>query len=220
MGNPFTPRFEDLPAELPLFPLPGALVMPGIQLPLNIFEPRYLSMVFDSLGSHRMIGMIQPRPDNAESDSPLLTTVGTAGRITGFNETHDGRMLIVLTGVCRFALGEELPLRNGYRRTRPDWSPFAVDYQAGDVPPQAQRNLLAALKRYLAAQGLEEEWESVERLPGAELVNFLISHLPFSPEEKQGLVESRGIDARSRLVTALLEMMLTAPEHPDSSSRH
>jgi Lon protease-like protein len=220
MGNPFTPKFEDLPAELPLFPLSGALVMPGIQLPLNIFEPRYLSMVFDSLGSHRMIGMIQPRPDNAESDNPLLTTVGTAGRITGFNETHDGRMLIVLTGVCRFALGDELPPLNGYRRTRPDWSPFAVDYQAGELQPQAQRDLLSALKRYLASQSLEKEWESVERLPGAELVNFLISHLPFRPEEKQGLVESLGIDERSRLVTALLEMMLSAPEHRDSSSRH
>jgi Lon protease-like protein len=220
MGNPFTPRFEDLPAELPLFPLPGAVVMPGIQLPLNIFEPRYLSMVFDSLGSHRMIGMIQPRPDSTESQRPELLPVGTAGRITGFNETHDGRLLIVLTGVCRFALGEELPLRNGFRRTRPDWSPFAVDYQTGDLEPEAQRKLLAAMRRYLAAQDLEQEWEAVERLPGAELVNFLISHLPFRPEEKQGLVEVPGLNERSRLVTALLEMLLTAPERPDSSSRH
>ena len=220
MGNPFTPRFEDLPAELPLFPLPGALVMPGIQLPLNIFEPRYLSMVFDSLGSHRMIGMIQPRPESAESQRPELLPVGTAGRLTGFNETHDGRLLIVLTGVCRFALGEELPLRHGFRRTRPDWTPFAVDYQPGEVEPKAQQKLLAAMRRYLAAQDLEQEWEAVERLPGSELVNFLISHLPFRPEEKQGLVESRGLNDRSRLVTALLEMMLTAPEPSNPNSRH
>ena len=220
MGNPFTPRFEDLPTELPLFPLPGALVMPGIQLPLNIFEPRYLSMVFDSLGSHRMIGMIQPRPESAESRRPELLPVGTAGRITGFNETHDGRLLIVLTGVCRFALGEELPLRQGFRRTRPDWSPFAVDYQAGVVEPDTQQSLLDAMRQYLAARDLVEEWEAVERLPGGELVNFLISHLPLSPEEKQGLVECRGLDERSRLVTALLKMMLTAPERPGPRSHH
>jgi Lon protease-like protein len=164
--------------------------------------------------------MIQPRPESAESQCPELLPVGTAGRITGFNETQDGRLLIVLTGVCRFALGEELPLRHGFRRTRPDWSPFVVDYQPGEVEPKAQQKLLAAMRRYLAAQDLEQEWEAVERLPGSELVNFLISHLPFSPEEKQGLVESRGLNDRSRLVTALLEMMLTAPEPSNPSNRH
>lgn len=220
MSNPFTPKFEDLPAELPLFPLPGALVMPGIQLPLNIFEPRYLSMVLDSLGQTRMIGMIQPQSGDAASAHPALRPVGTAGRITGFEETRDGRFLIVLTGICRFRLGRELPLHQGYRRTRPDWSPFRADYETETLDETVHRRLLDAMRRYLQARDLLKEWKAVERLVGGELVNFLISHLPFAPDDKQALVELPTLDARSRLLTALLDMTVTAPEQPASGSRH
>ena len=92
MMNPFTPRFEHLPESLPIFPLPGAVVMPGVQLPLNIFEPRYLSMVFDALGGARMIGMVQPDPNAPHSEPEAVFSTGTAGRITSFSETSDGRL--------------------------------------------------------------------------------------------------------------------------------
>ena len=114
--NLFTPSFETLPDVIPLFPLEGALVMPGTQLPLNIFEPRYLSMVNDVLGNHRIVGMVQPAADDA------VCATGCAARITSFNETEDGRFIILLTGLCRFDVLEEQDSVSGYRLFRVDWS--------------------------------------------------------------------------------------------------
>ncbi|CAG0947976.1 partial Lon protease 2, partial [Anaerolineae bacterium] len=132
-AHPFSLPFDQLPASLPIFPLPHAVAMPGCQLPLNIFEPRYLKMVFDALGDQRLIGMVQPELSAADAKTLALYKTGTAGRITFFNETSDGRLLVVLTGVCRFDIVEEIPTTRGYRRALVDWSRFRCDHEAGTV---------------------------------------------------------------------------------------
>ena len=141
-ANPFHPPFERLPATLPLFPLSGAVVMPGCQLPLNIFEPRYLNMVFDAMGSERLIGMMQVEPAGPVPQGSKLYAVGTAGRIVSLSETQDGRLLIVLSGVCRYRLSGEIPTTRGYRRATVDWEPYRIDYDADQTmnfPRERQR---------------------------------------------------------------------------------
>ena len=124
----FHPRVEDLPGEFPVFPLPGALLLPRGKLPLNIFEPRYLAMTEDALGQGRMFGMIQPDPILPETDTgPGLFRVGCLGRLSSFSETDDGRYLITLTGVIRFAIAAEVAMRRGYRRVRGDCTPYLAD---------------------------------------------------------------------------------------------
>ena len=123
----FDTAYEDLPLILPIFPLPGAIVLPGQLLPLNIFEPRYLTMFLDSLGQSRLIGMIQPLGDMS-SEPVAVHPIGCAGRVTAFQETPDGRLLVNLTGVCRFTIGPELELYRGYRRTEADWSAYRGDF--------------------------------------------------------------------------------------------
>ena len=219
MHNPFTPRFEDLPESLPIFPLPGAVVMPGIQLPLNIFEPRYLSMVFDTLGGDRMVGMLQPNPNAPHTDPEVVFTSGTAGRITSFSETADGRLLIILTGVCRFSVLRELPPLHGYRRVLVDWSRFAGDYTSTGPNQEAHERLLKAFHNFLKMEDLETEWRQVVKLDSLHLVNFLSGQLPFGTEEKQALIESVDLDERTRLLSALLEMYCT-PAEPAPALRH
>lgn len=219
MHNPFTPRFEDLPKSLPIFPLPGAVVMPGIQLPLNIFEPRYLSMVFDALGGTRMIGMIQPNPNAAHDEPEVLFGTGTAGRITSFSETADGRLLIILTGVCRFNVLRELPMLHGYRQALVDWSRFAKDYESLGPSNEVHEQLLEAFHNFLRIEELETEWQQVVKLDSLHLVNFLSGQLPFGTEEKQALIESVDLNDRTRLLTALLEMYCT-PAEPTPALRH
>jgi len=126
--NPFFPKFSDLPTELPIFPLAGAVVMPGVQLPLNIFEPRYLSMVFDALAGDHLIGMVQPLSETTFDDTPEIHKVGCGGRITSYSETSDGRIVMVLTGVSRFEVRTELAPRHGYRRVKASWERFAIDF--------------------------------------------------------------------------------------------
>lgn len=219
--NPFIAPFEQLPDTLPLFPLPGAIVMPGNELPLNVFEPRYLNMVEDALGGHRLIGMIQPDPE-AENDSDLYGT-GCAGRITQYRETNDGRIEMVLSGVCRYDLGEELPTTRGYRLIVPDWSRFAGDYREGDTSePGADRyadhdNMIRALRRYFEAKQLDVDWPMLDRLSSVRLMNSLSIALPLRVQEKQMLLET--VDSAQRLNTfvALLESEL---ERPESATRH
>jgi len=212
MKNPFTPRFEDLPTALPIFPLPGAVVMPGIQLPLNIFEPRYLSMVFDCLGTGRMIGMVQPNPNAAHTVPEAIFGTGTAGRITSFSETADGRLLIILTGVCRFSIVQEMPALHGYRRVLVDWSRFSGDYAPQGPSRETHDRLLRAFRKFLRMEDLEAEWQQVLDMDSLHLVNFLSGQLPFGTEEKQALVESADLNERTRLLTALLEMYCTPAE--------
>jgi Lon protease-like protein len=203
--SPFIPTYDALPQTLPIFPLPGAIVMPNSELPLNIFEPRYLNMVEDALASHRLIGMIQPA---LEPDSPkqALSPSGCAGRITQYRETLDGRIEIVLTGVCRFDAGEEIRSTRGYRLVVPRWQRFAADCDESHESGLRQRGALdASLKRYFEVHNLQADWERLARLPAQRMLNSLISALPIGNGEKQALLETVDDEARAELFIGLLQ---------------
>ncbi len=201
------PRFQThLPETIPIFPLSGALLMPGAQLPLNIFEPRYLRMIDDALAGARTIGMIQPRGD-AESLSPHLFNVGCAGRITAFSETGDGRYLITLTGARRFRIAEEIETDAPYRLARADWAAYEIDAHADSSVTEVDRELLLDIMRdYLDAEGLKADWEAAENAPVEALVVSLAMGCPFSPSEKQALLEAPTVAEQAECLMALMEM--------------
>ena len=214
MSN-FSLNFEVLPVTLPIFPLPNAVVMPGCQLPLNIFEPRYLNMVFDALTENRMIGMVQPEPERGDSKTESIYRTGTAGRITFFNETSDGRLMIVLTGVCRFDITEEIPTSRGYLRAQVDWSRFRCDYDSMQAPDadKERKQLLRRLRDYFAMKQLETDWTILERMETIDLINRLTCALPLDLAERQLLVEAVSTQDRIASLMALLryETIETAP---------
>jgi uncharacterized protein len=208
MQNPFLTRFEQLPFRLPIFPLQNALVLPGAQLPLNIFEPRYLEMVQDSLASHHLIGMVQPLEAVPLQENPALYQTGSAGRITSYRETLDGRMEIILTGVCRFDITQEIAASHSYRIVEPDWRRFASDYELSapeDEPEKPQ--LLNTLDSYLKANNLELNREALEELPFAQALNVLTTLLPLPHIDKQHILETVPISDRYLLLTSSMEMM-------------
>lgn len=201
----------DLPVAIPVFPLPGALLLPRGQMPLNIFEPRYLEMIDDSLRSgHRLIGMIQP--DTAHpgpDDRPNLYKIGCAGRITQFAETGDGRYLIQLTGVCRFRVDHELSVMTAYRQCRAAYEPFADDFIARKGEDDVDRKaLLVALKDFLQANNLKADWEGIEKAPNEALVNALAMMSPYGPAEKQALLEAPDLKTRAEILIAVTEIEL------------
>ncbi len=214
--SPFITPHDALPNTLPIFPLTAAIVLPRTELPLNIFEPRYLNMVNDALGSHRMIGMIQPDPQG-DTESAVCST-GCAGRITQFRETADCRIEMVLTGVCRFDVAEELPTTRGYRLVVPDWSRFERDYaDHDDEVRDLHDQFIRTLQRYFDVKELEADMPMLERLPTARLMDSLIMALPLSAAEKQMLLESVGAEHRLRHFIGLLDGDL---ELPDTATRH
>lgn len=204
--SPFLPKFTDLPNELPVFPLTAAVLMPGVQLPLNIFEPRYLNMVMDALATEHLIGMIQPLSEGVFDDNPEIHKVGCAGRITSYSETNDGRIVLVLTGVCRFAVRQELELRRGYRRVKPDWERFAIDYHEDESGLTDRDAFLVSLKTFATLRDVEIPWDHVDKLGDADLINLLCVHLPLESEDKQALVETLELPHRADLMRGLMEM--------------
>lgn len=211
-GQPAAPDARDLPDELPLFPLTGVLLLPRGRLPLNVFEPRYLAMVDHALGHGRLIGIIQPDTDGtiglSAPDGSGLYRTGCAGRITSFQETGDGRYLITLHGVCRFDIAEELPPRSGYRAARADWQPYLADLADGEAVRIDRGRLLGCLRIYFDAQGIEADWDTLEKTPDDRLVTTLAMVCPFDPAEKQALLEAAGLAQRARLLTGLIEAAL------------
>ncbi len=201
-------RPEDLPESFPVFPLAGALLLPGGRLPLNIFEPRYLAMTEDALAAGRMLGMIQPDPHRPRQPTgPGLYTVGCLGRLSSFSETDDGRYLITLTGVARFAIAEELGVRRGYRRVRADYSQFASDLCGPPSLANFDREaLLGALRGYFAHRGFEANWDAIGKMGDDVLVTTLSVVCPFDPPEKQALLEARTPDDRATALLALLRI--------------
>ncbi len=201
---------QELPETIPVFPLPGALLLPRARLPLNIFEPRYLAMVDDVLRGARIIGMIQPDMSKPASPQvPALYQAGCAGRLVAFEETGDGRYLISLAGICRFAVREELTAMTPYRQCRVDYAPFASDLTPDTEGHGVDREaLLRALAAYLSANKIEADWSGIREAPIEALVNGLSMMSPYGPPEKQALLEAPDLKARADLLIAVTEIAL------------
>jgi uncharacterized protein len=206
-SNPAFRRADELPNTLPVFPLPGALLLPRGEMPLNIFEPRYLVMIDDALKGDRLVGMIQPVGEGC--DPPPLFKVGCAGRLTAFSETGDGRYLITLTGLARYQVLEELQVTTPYRQCRVDFRPFGTDLLPHCGEETVDRpKLLKTLKAYLSANNLAADWESIDRASNETLVNALSMMSPFGTGEKQALLEAPDLKSRAEILVALTEIEL------------
>ncbi len=181
-------------------------MLPRATLPLNIFEPRYLNMIDDALAGDRLIGMVQPIGPG-DPGKPAVAQVGCAGRITSFAETDDGRYLITLTGVARFAVRDELPARTPYRCVTPDWERYGADLTPpGDAYRVDRENLVRALRRYVDMHGFQAEWSVIDDAPPEALIHTLCGLCPFEPREKQMLIEAETLADRCQMLIALLDM--------------
>lgn len=203
----------DLPDTIAIFPLPGALMLPRARLPLHIFEPRYLTMVEDCLKTrHRLIGMIQPRETPASekrASESKLQAIGCAGRITGFSETEDGRYMITLSGISRFRMKEEVDGFTPYRRCLIDWAPFTRDLgHAEDDPGFRRAEFMDLLGRYFTQLNLATDWDSLKEAEPELLINSLSMLCPFTPEDKQALMEAPTLDTRRETLVTLIEFAL------------
>ncbi len=201
-------KVADLPATIPVFPLPGALLLPRARLPLHIFEPRYLAMLDDTMKSgHRMIGMIQPR--DGPAGSRKLHAIGCAGRLTAFSETEDGRYMITLTGVSRYRVSREVAGFAPYLKADVSWSGFERDLGGAETDPAFDRDtFLPLLSRYFQAQGLSTDWESLKEAEDELLINSLSMLCPFDPEDKQALLEAPSLSTRRETLVTLIEFAL------------
>jgi hypothetical protein len=203
-------RSSDLPQVIPVFPLDGALLLPRGQLPLNIFEPRYLNMIDDAMSGDRIVGMIQTV--GGQRERPALAPVGCAGRITSYAETSDGRYLVTLTGVIRFRMTGELPVQTPYRQVRAEYAEFEADLKPPPEDFEFDRDrLLDALKAYLSHRSLDVDWETAQAAPEESLINSLSMALPFEPAEKQCLLEAGALSERRKALCALLEIDAADP---------
>ncbi len=199
----------DLPDTIPVFPLPGALLLPRARLPLHLFEPRYLQMLDDTLKtSHRLIGMIQPREVPGVKEKKLHA-IGCAGRLTGFSETEDGRYMISLSGISRFRVREEVAGFTPYRRCTVDWTPFARDLGGPEDDKGFDRPaFMEALGRFFEAMNLSTDWSSLKEAEPELLINSLSMLCPFSPEDKQALLEAPSLTTRRETMVTLIEFAL------------
>ena len=217
-------KVSDLPDTLKIFPLRGVILLPRSTLPLNVFEPRYLALVNDVLAGDRLIGIVQPDFDDDASESPKgkevgLHTAGGAGRLTAFQETDDGRYLITLSGICRFAIAAEEHTDAPYRMCSVDWTPYAGDLERGQGEDAVDRErLIAVLKRYLKANKLSADWDGINNSSNELLVNTLSMISPYGPAEKQALLEADDLKSRAEVLVALAEMELASGEGGSGST--
>jgi hypothetical protein len=211
----------DLPGTIPVFPLPGALLLPRGQMPLNIFEPRYLEMIDEAFRSgQRLIGMIQPDTAHPGPEGkPNLYKIGCVGRITQLAEAGDGRYLIQLTGVCRFRVEHELAVTTSYRQCQVSYADFADDFVARKGEDEVDRtSLLVALGDFLKANDLKADWDGIENAPNEALVNALAMMSPYGPAEKQALLEAPDLKTRAEILVAVTEIELAKGQSDTESS--
>lgn len=203
----------DLPLTIPVFPLPGALLLPRARLPLQIFEPRYLAMLDDTLKTqHRLIGMVQPR----NADGQALHDIGCAGRVTMFNETDDGRYMISMTGVSRFRVQSEETGFTPYRRAKVSWDSFARDLGGPERDDTFDRPaFLGLLSRYFAETGLSTDWDSLKEADEELLISALSMMCPFEPEDKQALLQAETLAERRQTMATLMEFALLAGDESE-----
>jgi hypothetical protein len=203
--SPFQVPFTALPDTLAVFPLTGTTLLPGQQLPLNIFEPRYLAMTLDALKADRLIGMVQPRGAD-DAGVPALYQTGCAGRISTFQEADGGRLIVILNGVCRFRVESELETLRGYRRVRPDWSAFAHDMRDIDGIDESLETLRGPLEAYAATNQIDLPWESLETLEIGTIVDLVSMQFPFEAQLKQALLEASDQFERLGMLRVALAM--------------
>jgi Lon protease-like protein len=197
--------FDQISRTIAIFPLAGTLLLPRGQLPLNIFEPRYLDMVRDAMNESHLIGMIQPTDPATLESEPEVYQVGCVGRIDAFEETEDNRFLITLTGLCRFQVIDELPMAETYRRALVSYVCYRGDLEA-DLRARFDRvALFDALRNYLSFQELNADWKAVERISDESLISSLSMICPFEPREKQALLEAKSLGERAEILTTLMK---------------
>ena len=214
MINPVS-NVSDMPNQIPIFPLPSAVLLPGGQLPLNIFEPRYLAMIEAALATpDRLIGMVQPAKEDGD-----LFAIGCAGRITSFQETDDGHFIIALSGVCRFKLIDHQETLAGYRQADIDWHQFGDDLNRSDNVIDDRQNLLDVMRRYFKVRGFEADWDQIEQSENEQILNTLAMVCPFDVAEKQALLEADNASRRAVLLVAMMEMALHE-EDVGNDARH
>lgn len=205
---------EDLPDTIPVFPLEGALLLPRGEMPLNVFEPRYLQMIDDALRGQRLIGMVQPDGE-PEPDAlrPGLYGNGCVGRITAFGESGDGRYLITLTGVARFRIAEELNVDTPYRQCRVSFAPYGDDFEPGEGEDEVDRDgVVRTLRNFAQAHELTVDWRGIDNASNEALVNALSMMSPFGPREKQALLEAADLKSRAEVLIAIAEIEMARRE--------
>ena len=212
INTPYTGPAE-LPDVLPVFPLEGALLLPRGEMPLNVFEPRYLQMIDDALRGHRIIGMIQPESDEKEGVRPSLYACGCAGRITAFGETGDGRYVLTLTGIARYRVLDELAVDTPYRQCRVAFGDFTQDFVNGVGEDEVDRAaVLKTLRDFAEANALKVDWRGIESASNDALVNALAMMSPFGPREKQALLEATDLKSRADVLIAITEIEMARGE--------
>lgn len=218
-GNTSYEAAADVPHVIPVFPLTGAVLLPRVHMPLNIFEPRYLAMIDAVLGTHRAIGIVQPRFDDKANEmkaKPDLCQVGGLGRIVSFQETGDGRYIISLAGVCRFRIAEELAVTTPFRQCKIDVTPFESDLETGEKEVD-RASVIRVFKDFLAANELEADWKRVQNASNEALVNTLAMISPWGPAEKQALLEAPDLQARADTLVAITEVQLARQDNGEKS---
>ena len=211
---------EDLPKRIPIFPLTNAVLFPGTQLPLNIFESRYINMIDDALASSdRLIAMIQPA-SSKDSDSKILKNVGCLGKITTFNEIENNRYLITLTGIIRFNVKEEFDTTTPYRQVIPDFTNFNTDLEDQNVESIDREKLLGLIKKYLEHRNMLTDWDIIQQTSTEQLINYSGVLVPFTPEEKQLLLESITITERCDALEALYRSYIFDLSSENSTKIH
>jgi Lon protease-like protein len=215
---------SDMPSELPVFPLRGAILLPRATLTLNVFEPRYLALVNYALGRDHLIGIIQPATESGAAESPRgkifeLHSIGCAGRITAFTESEEGRVIITLAGVARFRCRRDIPSDEPFRICTVDFGSYEEDFVCGHGEDAVDRpRLLATLRSYLSANNLDVNWDRINSASNERLVNALSILSPYGPEEKQALLEAADLRTRAEALVALAEMELAARDDGSGSA--
>ena len=206
------PLPAELPDTIPIFPLPGALLLPRARLPLHIFEPRYLAMIDDVLKTPaRLIGMIQPFEGAGGTDR--LHSIGCAGRLTAFSETEDGRYMVTLSGVSRFRIHHEVEGFTPYRRCEVSWAGFERDRGPVEKDPGLDRApFMELLNRFFQSQGLSTDWDAVRDAEDELLINSISMLCPFPPEDRQALLEAPTLVTRRETLVTLIEFALHGGE--------
>ena len=213
---------QKLPTEFPIFPLSGAVLFPHTRLPLNIFEPRYLSLIDAVLAGPRYLGMVQPRQTATETvdDTDALYGVGCLGRLTAFGEAEDGRYVITLTGIQRFRIDQELAMKDGYRRVQASFSPFINPQMPADTQAFDRAAFMKTLGAYLEMLGAEDSQQSFDKADGLALITAVAMSAPFSADEKQAVLECPDLGTQAELVRSIMEMATYGGDAESPALKH